>query len=250
MPDAHSPRLTHTDWRCTAAERKQQCKRLVLASAPYGVSSMEGCVAAVTVPKERHILLVAARPHPVPLVTLALPADLQHPLWALTSLGHQRLALTACPPGQPALVVLVQVSVVLVQVSVILVQVNIVLVQVSVGLVPVNVVLVQVSVILVQVVVVLVQVSIVLVQVSVVLVHVRPILVQVIVLLVQVCIILEQISVVLVHVIVVLVQVSVVLVQISHCTCECYCKGLCRHCVATVQVSVCVCRQCTSAGGG
>ena len=222
MPDAHSPRLTHTDWRCTAAERKQQCKRLVLASAPYGVSSMEGCVAAVTVPKERHILLVAARPHPVPLVTLALPADLQHPLWALTSLGHQRLALTACPPGQPALVVLVQVSVVLV----------------------------QVSVILVQVVVVLVQVSIVLVQVSVVLVHVRPILVQVIVLLVQVCIILEQISVVLVHVIVVLVQVSVVLVQVSHCTCECYCKGLCRHCVATVQVSVCVCRQCTSAGGG
>ena len=222
MPDAHSPRLTHTDWRCTAAERKQQCKRLVLASAPYGVSSMEGCVAAVTVPKERHILLVAARPHPVPLVTLALPADLQHPLWALTSLGHQRLALTACPPGQPALVVLVQVSVVLV----------------------------QVSVILVQVVVVLVQVSIVLVQVSVVLVHVRPILVQIIVLLVQVCIILEQISVVLVHVIVVLVQVSVVLVQVSHCTCECYCKGLCRHCVATVQVSVCVCRQCTSAGGG
>ena len=134
MPDAHCPRLTHTDWRCTAAERKQQCKRLVLASAPYGVSSVEGCVAAVTVPKERHILLVAARPYPVPLATLALPADLQLPLWALTSLGHQRLVLTACPPGQPALVVLVQVSVGLVPVSIVLVQVSVILVQVSVVL--------------------------------------------------------------------------------------------------------------------
>ena len=71
-------------------------------------------MAAVTVPRERHILLVAARPHPVPLTTLALPLLLQEPLWAVTSLSGQRLALTICPHGQLGRIVIVQVSVILV----------------------------------------------------------------------------------------------------------------------------------------
>ncbi|XP_076447818.1 uncharacterized protein LOC143284740 [Babylonia areolata] len=87
-------------------DTKLHCKRLVLPHPPYGLCIVEGHLVAVTVPKERQLLLVMAMNH----LVLSSTITLQEPAWAVGSLGEDRLAVTTCPHGEPGSVLILQMS--------------------------------------------------------------------------------------------------------------------------------------------